>query len=165
MRTRRACGGVAAKRAATEQFAIAASQPPGRWSCSAFSQRALRPCVLGGDVRVVAPRSVQGRAPSRIHLHPAQRQHEHAKCEQAKYPTTQRREHRLSICANRAFWSLSVWTSISPRRHRAKSASIPPSSRANSRSYALPASSRSSRRWDFVHSLFIACPRPSTVWR
>jgi hypothetical protein len=62
------------------------------------------PCaLLGGDIRVVAPMSVDGRPPSRIHLHPAERQHEHAECEQAKYPTAERRKHRLSICVTRAF--------------------------------------------------------------
>lgn len=72
------------------------------WDCLADSAieeplHSSRPCVLRGDVRVVAPRFVDRRPPGPVHLHPAERQHEHAECEQAIYPTTQRREHRLSI--------------------------------------------------------------------
>ena len=74
------------------------------WAAS--SRHTISPLTTvcpGGDIRVVAPRSVDGRPPSGIHLHSSQRQHEHAECEQASYPTTERRKHRLSICATRAF--------------------------------------------------------------
>ena len=82
-----------------EQLRVRFAQPPrdGRF-------RPSLPCaLLGRHSRVVAPRSVEGRPPGRIYLHPAQRQHEHAECEQAKYPTAERRKHRLSICVTRAF--------------------------------------------------------------
>ena len=91
------------------------------------------PCtLLGGDIRVVAPRSVDGRRPSRIHLHPAQRQHEHAECQQAIYPTTERRKHRLSICVTRAFRTAiakTTWSAerpaVNPRsRHRCRGTKI-----------------------------------------